>query len=151
MQYEVPQFIEVEDKIFGPFTWKQFLFIVGGLAGGFAIWSFVPIKFLAVILIIPLGILSLSLAFYRPNDRPFIFLVEAYVKYMFNNKKYLWKKENTEESQVSSFRKAEVNVLPDGSFTLPKVSHNKFEDTKWQLDVGDKTNNLNNKDQSVNG
>ena len=27
MQYQVPQFIEVEDKIFGPLTFKQFLYI----------------------------------------------------------------------------------------------------------------------------
>jgi len=30
MRFEVPQFIEVEDKIFGPFTWKQFIYLMGG-------------------------------------------------------------------------------------------------------------------------
>jgi hypothetical protein len=32
MEYQVPQFIEVEDKIFGPLTWKQFIYWVGVLA-----------------------------------------------------------------------------------------------------------------------
>ncbi|MFM2424198.1 MAG: hypothetical protein RLZZ70_589, partial [Candidatus Parcubacteria bacterium] len=32
MQFEVPQFIEIEDKIFGPLTWKQFLYVGGGLS-----------------------------------------------------------------------------------------------------------------------
>ncbi|TSC61742.1 MAG: SsrA-binding protein, partial [Parcubacteria group bacterium Athens0416_74] len=31
MQFQVPQFIEVEDKIVGPLTFKQFVFIAGGL------------------------------------------------------------------------------------------------------------------------
>ncbi|NCT02072.1 PrgI family protein, partial [Candidatus Parcubacteria bacterium] len=31
MRFEVPQFIEVEDKIFGPLTWRQFLYLSGGL------------------------------------------------------------------------------------------------------------------------
>ena len=30
MQYQVPQFIEVEDKIFGPLTFKQLVYVVGG-------------------------------------------------------------------------------------------------------------------------
>ncbi len=36
MRFEVPQFIDVEDKIFGPFTFKQFLYLAGGagLLGG---------------------------------------------------------------------------------------------------------------------
>lgn len=32
MQFQVPQFIEVEDKIFGPLTFKQFVYIAGGVA-----------------------------------------------------------------------------------------------------------------------
>ena len=31
MEYQVPQFIEVEDKIFGPFTLKQFIYVAGGV------------------------------------------------------------------------------------------------------------------------
>ena len=31
MRFEVPQFIEIEDKIFGPFTWKQFVYLAGGV------------------------------------------------------------------------------------------------------------------------
>ncbi|TSC80302.1 MAG: hypothetical protein G01um101429_152 [Parcubacteria group bacterium Gr01-1014_29] len=29
-QFQVPQFIEVEDKIFGPLTTKQFFYLLGG-------------------------------------------------------------------------------------------------------------------------
>ena len=42
MRFQVPQFIEVEDKIFGPLTLKQFLYTAGGAAVGFIIWSIFP-------------------------------------------------------------------------------------------------------------
>ena len=29
MRFEVPQLSEIEDKIIGPFTWKQFIYIEG--------------------------------------------------------------------------------------------------------------------------
>ena len=30
MRFEVPQFVDIEDKIFGPLTFKQFIYIAGG-------------------------------------------------------------------------------------------------------------------------
>ena len=148
MQYEVPQFIDVEDKIFGPFTWRQFLFIVGGIAGSYALWRFIPVKFFAVLLIIPVAALAAALAFYRPNERPFIFMVEACVKYIVNNKRFLWKKEGKEAETVTTYRKEEAKKAPDGSWKVPTFSkESKLQNVKWSLDVGmnadnpdDKTN-----------
>ena len=43
MRFQVPQFIEVEDKIFGPLTLKQFIYLAG--AGGlvFVLWRVLPL------------------------------------------------------------------------------------------------------------
>ena len=30
MQFKVPQFLDIEDKIFGPFTFKEFVYLAGG-------------------------------------------------------------------------------------------------------------------------
>ena len=30
MRFQVPQFIEIESKIFGPLTFKQFIYLAGG-------------------------------------------------------------------------------------------------------------------------
>jgi hypothetical protein len=86
MQYQVPQFIEVEDKIFGPFTFKQFLYVVGGVAMGFIIWTLIPIKFIAIIIAGPVVVFFLMAAFYQVNSRPFLHYVENYVKYFFPRK-----------------------------------------------------------------
>jgi hypothetical protein len=39
-QFHVPQFIEVEDKIFGPLTLKQFLYVIGGAGIVFIMYAF---------------------------------------------------------------------------------------------------------------
>ena len=42
MRFEVPQFIEVEDKIFGPFTWKQFIYLAGGAGAAVTLYLMLP-------------------------------------------------------------------------------------------------------------
>jgi hypothetical protein len=71
MKFRVPQFIDLEDKVFGPFTLKQFGYMVGAKGITFIIWTLVPIKFIAMILIGPIVALFLSLAFLKINNRPF--------------------------------------------------------------------------------
>lgn len=32
MQFKIPQFLDIEDKIFGPFTFKQFSYLLASIA-----------------------------------------------------------------------------------------------------------------------
>lgn len=90
MQFEVPQFIEVEDKIFGPLTWRQFLYLGGGL--GMAVVIFLTLPFIIFVLIgVPLALLSGALAFYPVNNRPFSYFLEAIVNYFSGQRLYLWR------------------------------------------------------------
>ena len=43
MQFQVPQFIEVEDKIFGPLTFKQFVYVAGGAGAAYLFWRILPV------------------------------------------------------------------------------------------------------------
>lgn len=91
MRFEVPQFIEIEDKIFGPLTWKQFVYVAGG--GGLAAVFFFFTPFLIFVLLgVPIVALSFLLSFYPINNRPFALFLEAAVKYIKGNKLYLWRK-----------------------------------------------------------
>ena len=38
MRFEVPQFIDIEDKIIGPLTWRQFIYLGGGVGGAVVIF-----------------------------------------------------------------------------------------------------------------
>ncbi len=92
MQFEVPQFIEIEDKIFGPFTWRQFLYLGGGV--GMAVVLFLTTPFIVfVILGLPVGVLAGSLSFYPVNNRPFSLFVEAVYNYFRRHRLYLWQQQ----------------------------------------------------------
>src|SRR3989338_7270702 len=69
-QFVVPQFIDVEDKIFGPITTRQFiiLLITGLLL--FIIFKLTDIA-LFIFLTVLIGGLGMVLAFLRINGQPF--------------------------------------------------------------------------------
>lgn len=128
MPYDVPQFIEVEDKIFGPLTFKQFLYLAGGAGVSYLAWILIP-PFFAMLLVVLFGGLALALAFYKVNDQPFITMVENAFRYLLEPKLYVWKKE--EPKQKKQAGKAEI---PTPSY-VPKLSESKLRDLSWGLDV----------------
>jgi hypothetical protein len=94
MQFEVPQFIEIEDKIFGPLTWRQFLYMGGG--GLMAAVMFLTMPFVVFVLLgIPLGAIAFALAFYPVNNRPFSHFLEAMYTYATRQKIYHWQQNQT--------------------------------------------------------
>ena len=91
MRFEVPQFIEIEDKIFGPFTWKQFVYLAGGV--GLAVVLFLVAPFFVTFLVgIPIALLAAALAFYPVNSRPFSVLLESMWSYYKNERTYYWRR-----------------------------------------------------------
>jgi len=131
MRFEVPQFIEIEDKIFGPLTIKQFIYVAGGLGLSFALFNFLPL-FIAIIFIIPVMALGVALAFYKPQDRPFINVLESSFNYFKGNKLYVWKKE---PKQITKEEQVEKTVE---QITVPKLSDSKLSDLSWSLDIKEK-------------
>jgi len=91
MRFLVPQFIDVEDKIFGPLTLKQAIYLAGG--GGVVVALFVQFGFMwAFLLGSPVAALAFTLAFVKINNRPFYFMVYSFFFYLIGNKLYLWKR-----------------------------------------------------------
>ena len=120
MQFEVPQFIEIEDKIFGPLTWRQFLYLGGGV--GLAVAIFFYSKLLFLFLGLPLALLSGALAFYPVNNRPFSFFLEAIVNYLKGQRLYLWrKKSDTVHTAAASTKTLPKYAIPhDNKPNLPR-------------------------------
>lgn len=105
MRFEVPQFIEVEAKIFGPLTWKQFVYLAGG--GGLIVVLYLTTSFLITVLVgLPFAILAVSLAFHKINNRPLSIFLESAVNYFLKGKLYLWKKN---EQQTISQKSPELH------------------------------------------
>lgn len=70
MQYSVPQFVDVEDKIIGPLGLKQFIILIfGGLVSLFY-WSLFKLGAVFFLLSIPTMLVFLYFAFGKFNGRP---------------------------------------------------------------------------------
>ena len=109
MRFEVPQFIEVEDKIFGPLSWRQFLYLGGGLGAAVAMFLMLPFIFF-VLFGIPIALLAGALAFYPVNNRPFSFFLEAIVNYMTKERLYLWRKKEEIVHKESAHTQSSTTV-----------------------------------------
>ena len=77
MQFRVPQFIDIEDKVIGPLTLRQFAYLLGAGGFSFIIWTFIPIKIIALVLSVAVSGLFISLAFVKINNRPFADILES--------------------------------------------------------------------------
>lgn len=130
MRFPVPKFVDVEDKIFGPLTLKQFIYLAGAVGMSIVFYLILPI-FVSVILIVAVGGLAVALAFYRPNNRPFVRMLESMFKYFTSSKMYTWKKRPKQAKTGGAGA-----PLPPG-FELPKLSNSKLKDISWNVDVKD--------------
>lgn len=138
MRFEVPQFIEVEDKIFGPFTWKQFIYLMGG--GGIAAVLFITTPLIIFILIgLPIGGLAILLAFYPVNNRPFSVYLEAMLRFMSGTKLYLWRRQNevVYEDRIApnATDTQPVNAAIKQNVHVPTVSKNHLSNLSHQLEL----------------
>lgn len=134
-QYQVPQFITVEDKVIGPLTIKQFLYVGGG-----AILIFCARLFLAPFLFFPIafvvGAAAAALAFLKINEQPFPVIVKNVILYTLHPRLYTWQKQPPPKPPAQK-QKA---VSPESNIKiLPKLSESKLSDLSWSLDIKEKT------------
>ena len=91
-QFVVPQFIDVEDKIIGPITSRQFIILLGA-----AVILFIIYKLLTFIYFLVFGIpvfgMAITLAFIKINGQPFHFFLLNLLQTMRRPKLRVWNKE----------------------------------------------------------
>ncbi len=133
MRFQVPQFIEVEDKIFGQLTLRQFIYLAGGAGLSFLVYTLIGSLVFAAIPILIIMASVAALSFYRFNNRPFIDMLEAAVKYWARAKLFIWKKEakpKVEDAQAEAQKAKEY-----ASVMVPKISDSRLKELSWSLDV----------------
>lgn len=130
MQFQVPQFIEVEDKIFGPFTFKQFVYIAGGLGLAYLLYRLLPL-FIAAPLVIGVMGFAVALAFMQYNGRPFMIAIENAFFFLVHTKLYLW---NNKTKKRVAEQKNNL-ALPQENLYVPKLSDSRLHELAWSLDI----------------
>ena len=106
MQYEVPQYIEEEARIAGPFNIRQFFILFGGIlfcAVFFSMFKFGMALFLSVIVLGATTALMLG----KYNGRKLSEIILAAIKHVWIPKTYVWHKQqiNTQDIFIEEQRR----------------------------------------------
>ena len=109
MQFQVPQFIEIEDKVIGPLTLKQFAYIA---AGGFILFLlYYLLQFWLWMMVSGIiGLFIVGLAFFKYNGRPFLVLIFAVFNYFWQPRLYIWKADSGVQTK-GEIHKGGLSVL----------------------------------------
>ncbi|PIR41359.1 MAG: hypothetical protein COV31_01525 [Candidatus Yanofskybacteria bacterium CG10_big_fil_rev_8_21_14_0_10_46_23] len=100
MQFQVPQFIDTEEKIVGPLTLKQFLWVAGGVSIVFII--FVGSQSFLITFLIggPILVIAGALAFLKVGNTPLPRYAYYAFKYLTENKRFLFQPKKQVDSQT---------------------------------------------------
>ena len=124
MMFSVPQFIDVEDKIVGPLTWKQLGWIVAMGAVILIAFSIFDAT-LSIIIAIPTVLFFAAMAFYRPSGLPMITFIANATLFLFRPKVAVWQRPvadfSTTQSTPSQERKQAVPPETDKTLTRDKL------------------------------
>lgn len=130
MQFQVPQFIETEDKIVGPMTLKQFIYI--GVAAGIDFLLFFAIRtwlwFIFAFFITALGV---SLAFVKINGRPLISVIVSALRFYWSPQTFVWQQEHANPN----FKKKEIPLSDEPKktgFSIQGLVSGLALKNKWQ-------------------
>ncbi len=132
MQFRVPQFIDMEDKVFGPFTLKQFGYIIGAGGLSFLIWTFIPIRIVAMLVIAPVAGLFLALAFVKYNNRSFGEILESAFTYYTSSKIYTWRQPTAQKTENPVDK---IVADTQKEIIISKTNRDKIHDISLGLDV----------------
>jgi len=140
MQFKVPQFLDIEDKIFGPFTFSEFVYLTGGAGVCFVIYKAIGLLF-GIIPMLAVGGFAAALVFYRPNNKPLIDMLEAGFNYFIQDKLYIWQRGVVKKNKVNQNPAGEnidqgvkIQMAPSGG---QRLNGEKLRDLAWSLDVLD--------------
>lgn len=113
-QFVVPQFIDVEDKIIGPITTRQFSILMIDALIMFLVYRFIYIWYALAADLVLLS-MGLVLAFARINGQPFHYFLLNFIQTLRRPSIRVWNKELT-DAEIVALAKVEIPPPP-----APKV------------------------------
>lgn len=116
MQFQVPQFIETEDRILGQITMKQFIYMCG-FGGAAALLFFVLTPIIWVIVATPLIAGGFAVAFVKVNGRPFVQIARAAFRYYWEPQTYVWQPEHPNLPKTNEA----MGAAAEGGLSLEKI------------------------------
>ncbi|HEY4497384.1 MAG TPA: PrgI family protein [Candidatus Paceibacterota bacterium] len=128
-QFQVPQFIDVEDKILGPITMRQFFIMLIPMGAGILLYFL--LKFwLVVIILIPVTIGSAIFAFYRPYGMRFSRFFGAFLAFQMRPRMYIWRRAEKEKVVFTSAPKHKESAVAQ------PISRGNLKDKRSSVETG---------------
>jgi len=136
MQFKVPQNIDLEDKIVGPLTLIQFLYIISGGIIVYLLFLTLGSTFFFWVLAIPVAAVAISLAFLKIQDQPLSHFIKAGLMYLSRPKVRIWQRHGVTTSAIKA-----APVKKEGTTALPKkkIEKSELEKIAQVLDTGSPT------------
>jgi hypothetical protein len=108
MQFSVPQFTDVEDRLIGSLTLKQFLVLLGAGALDLFLWSVLGPSLPFFVLAVPIGLLGIAVAMGKFNGRPMFIYLMPFASYLTSNKSMVFRRDDV----IVSVKKSPPKVQP---------------------------------------
>lgn len=89
--YKVPQDVEAEDKLLGPFSFRQFIYIIIAMMGVALGWGLSKILLPLAVLPLPIVVFFGALALPLKKDQPMEIYLAAILSFYLKPRKRLWK------------------------------------------------------------
>lgn len=133
-QFVVPQFIDVEDKIFGPITTRQFVIMLSAALLLFIIFKLADtalfIFFLALI-----GGFALILSFVKINGQAFHYFILNIIQTVRRPSRRIWQKIFTKQELQEYITSGKVEVVEVVKET-PRMSYSRIRDLSLVVNTG---------------
>lgn len=136
MNFVLPQFIEMEAKIVGPLTLKQFMYIAGGAGLSFMIYFSNPLgTTISVVLIILIMSASLALGFVKINGIALPVVMVNALRFAMSSKIFLWKNEAVTAGNVVATQGEIVVQKAPAAKEIQMIKKGQINQTKKILDT----------------
>jgi len=140
-QYSVPQFVEVEDKIIGPLTLKQFFIMLIGSGIILFFYRLIGNIFFFILLAIPVGGTTLILTFGTFNGRSITSLAGAVVNFFTQPRAFIFHREGQAPTRpakpAQSAKEEQAAMLTESErlSRLKKLTYILDQDLKAEKDL----------------
>lgn len=133
-QFVVPQFIDVEDKIFGPVTTRQFLILLVASGILFVCYSLFDLALFGVCLVF-IGGGALVIAFARVNGQAFHYFLVNVLMTLRRPTLRVWRKDYPTE-ELNYLRKQHTEIVKEEVTPVKRAQRSHIRDLSLLVNTG---------------
>lgn len=137
MQFQVPQFIDIEDKVIGPLTIKQFLYLLAAGVIIFILYKLLSL-FAMFILAIPVLGIAIPLAFVKVHGQPFVSIIGNFFRFLKKPDFYIWKKSVAKKNIPEPAEEKDIEIIKksaDKKGQIKPIAKENLQEIGWKVEI----------------